>query len=109
VYLYLNTNNRGTKMNALRKYDILDSYMDEDYQDDNMAKSLCDLSIYELGSIDHYVILRRNKKFGFDLEIENEEDQTSYEEKGLHPYALDSIALFCRRFLTSYDNIMDKE
>ncbi len=94
---------RDKKMNVAIKYDILETYRDDNYQDDmTMVENLCKLSVYELGGIDHYVHLRRNKQFGFNLEIINEEDQVTYEEKELHPYALDSMVSFCRRFLDSY-------
>ncbi len=96
-------------MNAAYKYDILENHMDDDYQDDQfMEMSLSELSVYELGAVDHYVTIRRNK-FGFDLEIENEEDLMRYRDKQVHPYAMESLAVFCRRFLHAYSNLLDKE
>lgn len=94
-------------MSAVLKYDILDTYHDDDYQDDvTMVKSLCEISVHDLGGVNHYVYLTKNKKFGFDLEIINEEDQVTYKDKEFHPYALDSIATFCRSFLRNYDHVM---
>jgi hypothetical protein len=95
-------------MNAALKYDILETYQYEIYQDDmTMVEPLCTLSVYDLGSIDHCVSLSRNKKFGFTLEVTNEEDQLIYTENELHPYALESMASFCRRFLHCYENVME--
>ena len=107
---HLNTNNRGKKMNAAYKYDIMKSYDDMEYQEELlMIKSLSEINVYDLGGIDHYVILKRNSQFGFDLEIENEEDHTTYQDHGIHPYAIESLATFCRRFLHGYELMMDKE
>lgn len=97
-------------MNNAFKYDIIEDYEDENNQDDlGMIKSLCEISVYDLGATDHCVWLKKNKKFGFDLEIENDEEQSVYKEEGIHPYALESIASFCRRFLHGYNSVMDKE
>lgn len=97
-------------MNAAYKYDIINSYDEAKYQEELlMIKSLSEINVYDLGGIDHYVILKRNDKFGFDLEIENEEDQTTYQNTGIHPYAIDSLATFCRRFLHGYELMMNKE
>jgi len=97
-------------MNAVLKYDILENNKDYDYQEDTfMVEPLCKLSVYDLGGTEHSVSLTRNKKFGFHLEIANEEEQISYQETELHPYALESMASFCRRFLNCYDNTIDDE
>lgn len=97
-------------MNAVHKYDIIEARQDDIYQDDNlMEKSLVALNVFDLGSVDHNVWLKKNKKFGFDLQIENEEDNVSFKEEGVHPYAIESLASFCRRFLHGYSNLMDKE
>jgi hypothetical protein len=71
-----------------------------------MNKTIEDLSVYELGGVDCDVWLSQNKEFGFDLEIENEEG--TYVEKGLHPYAAQSLADFCRRYLRTYERILEQ-
>lgn len=63
-----------------------------------------DLSIAELMGDDHSVWLAKNKEFGFILEIENDEGQTII-EKCIHPYAAESLASFCRRYLSFYEKI----
>jgi uncharacterized membrane protein YfhO len=100
-------------MSAVRKYDILEFDMDNLLlQDADMnidIKSLCDLTLSELMGIDHSIWFKRNNKFGFDVEIDNDESQTMYKESGVHPYAVESLATFCRRFINQYDAMINKE
>ena len=67
-------------------------------------RTLEDLSIAELMGDDHSVWLSKNKQFGFILEIENDEGQTII-EKCIHPYAAESLASFCRRYLNFYETL----
>ena len=67
-------------------------------------RTLEDLSIAELMGDDHSVWLSKNKQFGFILEIENDEGQTII-EKCIHPYAAESLASFCRRYLGFYETL----
>lgn len=67
-------------------------------------RTLEDLSIAELMGNDHSVWLSKNKQFGFILEIENDEGQTII-EKCIHPYAAESLASFCRRYLNFYETL----
>jgi hypothetical protein len=62
------------------------------------------LTIEDIGGSDCEVWLKKNDRFGFDLEIESE-DLGAYIHKGLHPFAAESMADFCRRFLQCYDKI----
>jgi len=103
-------------MNAAIKYDILefDNDMDDFIQQDNEEmeleiKTICELTLNELMGVDHDVWIKRSKKFGFDMEIDNDEDKILYKEAGIHPYAIDSLATFCRRFLNRYSDLMDRE
>ena len=66
-----------------------------------------DINIHQLMGIDHDVHIKRNSKFGFDLEIINDEDKVTYEGEGIHPYAIESLASFCRYFLHGYSNLLD--
>ena len=68
------------------------------------TRTFNDLSIAELMGDDHSVWLAKNKEFGFILEIENDEGQTII-EKCIHPYAAESLASFCRRYLSFYEKI----
>lgn len=99
-------------MNAALKYDILEFDMDDLLQDGEMEleiRTIYDLTLSELMGVDHDIWIKRNKKFGFDVEIDNDEDQTIYKDCGIHPYAMESLATFCRRFLSTYSNVLDKE
>ncbi len=94
-------------MNTAYKYDILDAgYEDpvnELFQDEEMKKTLHDVSVSDLMGIDHTVWIKKNPRFGFDIEVQNDEDTYEvFQEKELHPYAIESLAEFCRRFLQSY-------
>jgi uncharacterized membrane protein YfhO len=90
-------------MKPAQIYDILESGQ---FQDEIEMK-LKDLNMYELMGIDHDVHIKRNDKFGFDLEIINDEEKIAYEHKGLHPIAVESLASFCRGFLHSYSHVLD--
>lgn len=67
--------------------------------------TLNDVSLYDLMAQDLDVWVTKNKKFGFDLQIDNEEGETIVDEKGIHPGAMESYADMCRRFLNFYDKI----
>lgn len=69
-----------------------------------MTRTICELSVYDLGGEDSEVWLSKNKQFGFDLEV-TLEDGVVYEELGLHPYAAESLADFCRQYLRSYERV----
>lgn len=66
-------------------------------------RTINDLTLAELMGDDHGVWLGKNKEFGFILEIENDEGLII--EKCIHPYAAESLAGFCRRYLYSYEKI----
>lgn len=74
--------------------------------DNAPRRTIHDLTIAELMGDDHSVWLGKNKEFGYILEIEDEEGKT-ISEKGIHPYAAESLAYFCRRYLNSYEKIED--
>lgn len=62
-----------------------------------------DVTLYDLMAEDLDVWVSLNKKFGFDLQIDNENGEPIVDIKGVHPIAADSFADFCRRYLVSYD------
>lgn len=97
-------------MNAAYKYDIIDFEDDSEiYQEDNeMLKPICSISLSDLMSEDHDPWIHVNSKFGFDLEIDNENAETIAKEQGIHPYAIASMARFCRRFLSAYAHYCDE-
>ena len=71
---------------------------------DPPERTIHDLTVAELMGDDHSVWLGKNKEFGYILEIEDDEGKT-ISEKGIHPYAAESLAGFCRRYLTMYDTL----
>jgi len=58
---------------------------------------------------DNSTRLSKNSKFGYDLYIENENCECVLDDKGIHPYAIESLALFCRQFLSAYETHSNKE
>lgn len=98
-------------MNTNCNYGMMDRYHgDECFQEDkHMHRSMNDFNLYDLMAIDHSVWVKKNEKFGFDLEIEDDEGQTIVHEKGIHPYAIESLAGFCRNFLHFYSNTQKAE
>lgn len=71
-------------------------------------KTLCDITLYDLMAEDLDVWVTKNKKFGFDLQIDNEEGKTIVDEVGIHPFAMESYADMCRRFLHFYEKVQAK-
>ena len=69
----------------------------------NEMKSLNEITLYELMCENLDIWLTKRKKFGFDLEIDNEKNEPVIRVNGLHPYAAESFAEFCRSYLASYD------
>jgi hypothetical protein len=67
-----------------------------------------EITMYELMAEDLDVYVSKSKGFGFDLQIDNEEGETVVDEKGIHPYAMESYADMCRRFLHFYDAVKAK-
>ena len=76
--------------------------------EENNMKTLNDITLYDLMAEDLDIWVTRNNKFGFDLQIDDENRQI-VDEKGIHPCAADSFADFCRRYLHTYDNAVSKE
>lgn len=66
------------------------------------------ITLSELMSEDFDVWITMNKRFGFDLQIDDENGDTIIDEKGIHPLAMDSYADMCRRFLYFYDVVKEK-
>lgn len=64
-----------------------------------------DITLEELMSEDYQVLLRQSNNFGFDLYIEGEDIDEAIETKGVHPYAIESLANFCKSFLSSYSRL----
>ncbi len=62
-------------------------------------------SLYDLMAEDCTVWVGKNKQFGFTMEIEDENGNDVVVEKGIHPYAMESLASFCRRFLGMYEKL----
>lgn len=71
-------------------------------------KTLNDVTLSELMAEDLEVWVTKSKGFGFDLQIDNEEGETIVNEKGVHPFAMESYADMCRRFLHFYGAVKAK-
>lgn len=74
-----------------------------------MNKTIEQFTLYDLCADDFHVWLSENKKFGYNLEIDNGEG-TKVVEEGLHKCAADALADFCSRYLRTYERaIKEKE
>lgn len=49
--------------------------------------------------------LAKDKGFGFNLQIDDENGDTLVNEDNVHPNAAWSLADFCRRYLAVYDEV----
>lgn len=98
------------KTNVRYKYDIISpNYGYINQEDIQLIKSSHGISLGDLIGEDHDIWIQKNKTFGFDIEIDNENTETILREEGLHPYAIESLALFCKRFLNSYARFSEME
>ena len=68
-------------------------------------KTLNEISLYDLMAEDIDIWIAKNKEFGYTMQIDDERGRTIVDEKGIHPYAADSFAVFCRSYLNAYDKI----
>jgi hypothetical protein len=66
-------------------------------------KNMSEVTLSDLMSEDFDVWVSRNTKFGFNVDIDCKDGEPLAKEKGIHPYAADSLADFCRRYLKFYD------
>ena len=75
-------------------------------QDTPTRKGLDEVTLYDLMSDDNYVWVGRNMGHGYLMELENNESTEPYlREVGLNPCAMESLASFCRRYLSFYDKL----
>jgi len=74
-----------------------------------MSRTINEITLYDLMAEDFSVWVGKNKSFGFDLQIEGDDTTLAIEEKGVHPFAMESFADLCRRFLYFYDKVKAKE
>jgi hypothetical protein len=72
-------------------------------------KTLQDITLYDLMAEDLDIWLTKSKSFGYDLQIDDENCQEIVNEEGLHPYATESLADFCRKYLAFYDKATESE
>jgi len=72
-------------------------------------KNICEMSLYDLMAEDLDVWISRDKQFGFNLEIDDENGEPLVREESIHPCAADSFADFCRRYLHAYDKASSSE
>lgn len=66
-------------------------------------KTIYSMTLADICGEDNSTMLSKNPSFGYDLYIENENCECVLDDKGIHPYAIESLALFCRQFLASYE------
>lgn len=88
------------------KLEIYDTIEEENEPTEDIMdnlKSLERLSIYDVLGEEHNIFLKKNTRHGFDLLVQNVDSSDEFGETGLHPYAIQSLAAFCRSFLRGYN------
>jgi len=65
-------------------------------------KEIGDITLEELMAEEFGVTVRKNPKFGYNVTLIDEDDEEIIGE-GVHPYAIESFASLCRRFLSSLE------
>lgn len=66
------------------------------------------LTLYEIMGEDFNVFLRKNDKFGYDMDVIMDETDEGFAVEGIHEYAVDSLATFCRMYLKQYDKLQEE-
>lgn len=64
-----------------------------------------DLNIHDLMGEDFYCSIHKISPDTIKLEIENTDGTIYTQDSNIHPYALESMAHFCRSFLRAYEKI----
>lgn len=83
---------------------VYNPWEDDAAEELEVVKTLEECSVYDLMGQEHQVWVGKNTKFGYVLEIENEDGQ-KISESQIHPCAMESLATFCRQFLNNFDRI----
>lgn len=73
-----------------------------------MKDTISQLTVYDIGADDHDVWLRKDSKFGFNIEITDEDGEVFINEN-IHPYAAEAMAHFCKRYLAAYEYVTQDE
>ena len=85
---------------------VYNSWDEADEPEIQVTKGLEDVSLHDLMGDDHYVWVSRNKGYGYLMEIESQEQNEPFlREVGINECAMESLAMFCRRFLGFYDKV----
>ena len=79
-----------------------------EFRDEKMADTT-EITMYDIMAQDLTIWVQKNKKFGFDLQIEGDDPNERIEITGIHSAAMESFSDFCRSFLRFYDNAKDVE
>lgn len=67
-----------------------------------------EITLEDLMAEDIDVWVTKSKGFGFDLQMESEDGSIDIKQEGVHPYAMESFADLCRRFLHFYDSAKER-
>lgn len=67
-------------------------------------KTITEITLYDLMAEDLELWITPNKDFGINIEINNENGEPLMCALGIHPYAAKSFAVFCRKYLSGYEN-----
>jgi hypothetical protein len=72
-------------------------------------KTINNITLYDLMSEDLDIWISKDKVFGFNIEIDDENGDPLMEEENVHSYAADAFADFCKRYLHSYEKATNRE
>ena len=72
-------------------------------------QTLEDISLSQLMSEDFSVWICKNRQFGYEIYVEDENGNIVVDEKHVHPCAADSFADFCKNYLYMYEHANRKE
>lgn len=60
------------------------------------------ITLHDLMGEDYSVYIRKNEKFGYDMEVVRDDTDESF-KVNVHDFAADSLAVFCRMYLNDYE------
>lgn len=75
----------------------------------NTIKNIDSITLGELMGEDHDIWIYKDKTFGYRIQIDDENGSELVLDEQINPYALEGFAEFCRRYLASYERVLQQE
>lgn len=68
-------------------------------------KTLSEITLYDLMAEDIDVWMKTDEKFGINMQLSDEKGDIIVDDEHVHPYAMESLADFCKQYLRCYERM----